>query len=80
MLTARMPAGPMTAGFIRWSVCWTPTTGAGSVRRRALHNLRYLQRAQAPSSPLTGILAQAFAEPSFQSRPVGVGQIEEVIT
>ena len=33
-----------------------------------------------PSSPLTGILAQAFAEPSFQSRPVGVGQIEEVIT
>jgi hypothetical protein len=33
-----------------------------------------------PSSPLTGILAQAFAEPSFQSRPLGVGQIEEVIT
>jgi hypothetical protein len=29
---------------------------------------------------LTGILAQAFAGPSFQSRPVGVGQIEEVIT
>jgi hypothetical protein len=41
---------------------------------------RYLQCAQAPSSPLTGILAQAFAEPSFQSRPVGVGQIEGVIT
>jgi len=34
---------------------------------------RYLQCAQAPSSPLTG-------EPSFQSRPVGVGQIEGVIT
>ena len=45
-----------------------------------VRNSRYLQCAQAPSSPLTGILAQAFAEPSFQSRPVGVGQIEEVIT
>ena len=40
----------------------------------------FAMRAQAPSSPLTGILAHAFAEPSFQSRPVGVGQIEGVIT
>jgi hypothetical protein len=47
---------------------------------RLQQKLRYLQCAQAPSSPLTGILAQAFAEPSFQSRPVGVGQIEGVIT
>jgi hypothetical protein len=46
----------------------------------ALQKSRYLQCAQAPSSPLTGILAQAFAEPPCQSRPVGVGQIEEVIT
>ena len=37
---------------------------------------RYLQRTQTPSNPLTGILAQAFAEPSFQSWPLGVGQIE----
>jgi hypothetical protein len=43
-----------------------------------VQKLGYLQCAQAPSSPLTGILAQAFAEPSFQSRPVGVGQIEGV--
>ena len=58
---------------------WQPIV-LGFHRFRKSHKSRYLQRAQAPSSPLTGILAQAFAEPSFQSRPVGVGQIEEVIT
>jgi hypothetical protein len=34
----------------------------------------FAMRAQAPISALTGILAQAPAEASFQSRPVGVGQ------